>query len=90
MLRARRDTKMSTIEEIIEKVNTIGYEPDPPGMYHISVAGHGQAGSMACVLGYFLAANSKAASNTWRSLEGLFTNAYKFTQFVIPPILCFG
>jgi hypothetical protein len=32
MLRARRDTKMSTVEEIIEKVNAIGYKLDPPGM----------------------------------------------------------
>jgi hypothetical protein len=64
MLRSRRDTKMSTIEEIVTKVESIGYELDCSGDYHVSVAGHGMAGSMATVLGYFLAThpNLKTAS----------------------------
>ncbi|KAL7509187.1 hypothetical protein ACHAXN_006232 [Cyclotella atomus] len=64
MLRSRRDTKMSTVEEIMAKVEGIGYELDCSGDYHVSVAGHGMAGSMATVLGYFLATHTsfKAAS----------------------------
>lgn len=58
MMRSRRDTKKSTVEEIIEKVEKIGHEIDPTGNYHVSVAGHGMAGSMATVLGYFLAADT--------------------------------
>lgn len=64
MLRIRRDTRMSAVEEIIAKVEKIGYELDESGKYHVSVAGHGMAGSMATVLGYFLATNSSFKSTS--------------------------
>ena len=57
MLRARRDTKISGVDEIKDKVAQIGCELDPSGDYHVSVAGHGMAGGMATVLGYFLASD---------------------------------
>ena len=57
MLRARRDTKISAVDEIKDKVDQIGHELDPTGKYHVSVAGHGMAGGMASVLGYFLASD---------------------------------
>ena len=57
LLRRRRDTGKTTIDEISEKVNKIGKELGREGRYNLSVTGHSKAGGLATVCGFYLAAN---------------------------------
>ena len=57
LLRRRRDTGKTTIDEISEKVNKIGKELGSEGRYNLSVTGHSKAGGLATVCGFYLAAN---------------------------------
>lgn len=78
LLRARRDTKKSVVDEIREKVEKIGYELDPTGNWHATVAGHGLAGGMATVLGYFLASDSSFVA----------ASAVRVFSFAASPVGC--
>lgn len=59
MLRVRRDTKRSTLDEIKEKVSLIGNELTGGGKFHLSVTGDSLGGGLATVAGYFLASDSR-------------------------------
>jgi hypothetical protein len=57
LLRPRRDTGLSTIDEIHLKVQKIGKELANGGDYNLSVAGHSLGAGLATVCGFYLAAN---------------------------------
>ena len=40
MLRQRKDTQMNKIEEIMEKIDSIGREMVSDGSYKLSISGH--------------------------------------------------
>lgn len=57
ILRPRRDTGKTTIDEIRDKVDKIGKEiAKNGGMYNLSVTGHSKAGGLATIVGFYLAA----------------------------------
>jgi len=58
ILRPRRDTGKTTIDEICEKVDKIGKELGNGGRYNLSITGHSKAGGLATVCGFYLAANA--------------------------------
>ena len=52
MLRRRKDTQMNKIEEIMEKIDTIGREElAADGGYKISITGHSMGAALATLLG---------------------------------------
>ena len=57
LLRVRRDTKKSTLDEIKAKVIKIGNELTEGGKFHLSITGHSLAGGLATVAGFFLASD---------------------------------
>ena len=59
ILRPRRDSGKSTIDEICEKVDKIGEELKAAGShrYKLTITGHSKAGGLATVCGFYLAAN---------------------------------
>ena len=59
ILRPRRDSGKSTIDEICEKVDKIGEELKAAGShrYNLTITGHSKAGGLATVCGFYLAAN---------------------------------
>ena len=57
ILRRRRDTGQTSIDEIREKVNSIGLELANGGKYHLSITGHSLGGGFATVAGYYLASD---------------------------------
>ena len=59
MLRVRRDTKRSTLDEIKEKIILIGNELTGGGKFHLSVSGVSLGGGLATVAGYLLACDSR-------------------------------
>jgi len=60
MLRVRRDTKRSTLDEIKEKISLIGNElTGGGGKFHLSITGNSLGGGLATVAGYFLASDSR-------------------------------
>jgi len=72
ILRPRRDTGKTTIDEICEKVDKIGKELGNGGRYNLSITGHSKAGGLATVCGFYLAAN---ASLQLKSAVRIFTFA---------------
>jgi hypothetical protein len=57
LMRVRRDNKKSTVDEIRDKVETIGKELTNDGVYHLSVTGHNLGGGLATIAGFCLAAD---------------------------------
>lgn len=60
LLRVRRDTSLTAIEFIRDKVHAIGKElmdATSLGSYNLTVTGHGLAGSYATLLGFYLASD---------------------------------
>jgi len=55
MMRVRRDTKKSTVDEIRDKVARIGRELTGGGRFHLSVTGHSKGGGLATIAGFYLA-----------------------------------
>ena len=51
MLRRRKDTQMNKIEEIMEKIDSIGREMSAEGRYKISITGHSMGAALATLLG---------------------------------------
>ena len=51
MLRRRKDTQMNKIEEIMEKIDTIGREMVADGSYKLSITGHSMGAALATLLG---------------------------------------
>ena len=59
ILRPRRDTGLTTLDEIATRVDAIGKELTDGGRYNLSVTGHSLAGGIATVVGFYLAADTK-------------------------------
>ena len=57
LLRVRRDTKKSNLDEIKAKVEQIGMELNHGGRYHLSVTGEGLGGGIATAAAFFLASD---------------------------------
>ncbi|KAL7547437.1 hypothetical protein ACHAWF_010731 [Thalassiosira exigua] len=57
MMRVRRDTKKSTMDEIRTKVDKIGKELLGGNAFHLSVTGHSLGGGLATIAGYYLASD---------------------------------
>ena len=55
LLRKRKDTRMSTLEKICDKVDKIGREMAPDGSYNIAVTGHSLGGALATLFGFYAA-----------------------------------
>jgi predicted lipase len=62
LLRTRRDTGLSKLSEISDKVEKIGQELAPYGKYKLSITGHSLGGALATICGFYFAATSRFAS----------------------------
>lgn len=58
LLRPRKDSGQTIIDEVRQRVDTIGNELNGGVRYHLSVAGHSFGGALATVAGFYLAADS--------------------------------
>lgn len=61
LLRKRKDTGMSKLQEIFDKVDEIGREMAPDGNYKLSITGHSLGGALATLCGFYAAARSRFA-----------------------------
>ena len=61
LLRKRKDTGQSKLEEIFDKVDDIGREMCPDGNYKLSITGHSLGGALATLCGFYVAARSRFA-----------------------------
>lgn len=62
LMRKRKDTGVSKLTEIFDKVETIGRELAPDGKYKLSVTGHSLGGALATICGFYFAARSRFAN----------------------------
>jgi predicted lipase len=56
LMRQRKDSGKSKLDEIFEKVDTIGREMAPDGSYKLCVCGHSLGGALATLFGFYVAA----------------------------------
>ncbi|KAL7530146.1 hypothetical protein ACHAXR_003329, partial [Thalassiosira sp. AJA248-18] len=61
LLRKRKDTGISKLEEIFDKIDEIGREMAPDGNYKLSITGHSLGGALATLCGFYAAARSRFA-----------------------------
>jgi len=61
LLRNRKDTGMSKLQEIFDKVDEIGNELASDGKYQLSITGHSLGGALATLCGFYFAARSRFA-----------------------------
>ena len=61
LLRKRKDTGMSKLQEIFDKIDEIGRELAPDGDYKLSITGHSLGGALATLCGFYVAARSRFA-----------------------------
>ena len=61
LLRKRKDTGMSKLQEIFDKIDEIGREMAPDGNYKLSITGHSLGGALATLCGFYVAARSRFA-----------------------------
>lgn len=61
LLRNRKDTGMSKLQEIFDKVEEIGNELASDGKYQLSFTGHSLGGALATLCGFYFAARSRFA-----------------------------
>lgn len=54
----RKDTGISKLQEIFEKVDKIGREMAPDGNYTLKITGHSLGGALAQLCGFYAAARS--------------------------------
>ena len=57
----RKDTGMSKLQEIFDKVDEIGRELAPDGNYKLKITGHSLGGALAQLCGFYAAARSRFA-----------------------------
>ena len=62
LLRKRKDTGMSKLQEIFDKIDEIGREMAPDGNYKLSITGHSLGGALATLCGFYVAASEKFAA----------------------------
>ena len=61
MTRRRKDTGLSKVQEIFEKVDAIGREMAPDGDYNLGITGHSLGGALATLLGFYAASSEQFA-----------------------------
>lgn len=61
MLRKRKDTQLTQVEEIMTKIHTIGSELVPNGNYKLSITGHSLGGALATLLAFYAASSDMLA-----------------------------
>lgn len=62
LMRKRKDTGVSKLTEIFDKVEKIGQELAPDGKYKLSITGHSLGGALATICGFYFAARSRFAN----------------------------
>lgn len=61
LLRKRKDTGMSKMDEIFEKIEQIGKEVAPDGNYQLCITGHSLGGALATLCGFYCGAKPRFA-----------------------------
>ena len=61
LLRKRKDTGLSKMDEIFEKVEQIGKEVAPDGNYQLCITGHSLGGALATLCGFYCGAKPRFA-----------------------------
>ena len=61
LLRKRKDTGISKLQEIFDKIDEIGKEMAPDGNYKLCITGHSLGGALATLCGFYVAARSRFA-----------------------------
>ena len=61
MQQKRKDTGLSKIQEIFDKVDAIGREMAPDGDYKLSITGHSVGGALSTLLGFYAASSEQFA-----------------------------
>ena len=56
LLRNRKDSGKSTLQEISDKIEEIGNELAPDGKYKLAITGHSLGGALATLCGFYIAA----------------------------------
>jgi hypothetical protein len=56
LLRNRKDSGKSTLQEISDKIEEIGNELAPGGKYKLAITGHSLGGALATLCGFYIAA----------------------------------
>eukprot|EP00577_Skeletonema_sp_RCC1716_P001680 CAMPEP_0113411076 /NCGR_PEP_ID=MMETSP0013_2-20120614/22049_1 /TAXON_ID=2843 ORGANISM="Skeletonema costatum, Strain 1716" /NCGR_SAMPLE_ID=MMETSP0013_2 /ASSEMBLY_ACC=CAM_ASM_000158 /LENGTH=1727 /DNA_ID=CAMNT_0000297359 /DNA_START=177 /DNA_END=5357 /DNA_ORIENTATION=+ /assembly_acc=CAM_ASM_000158 len=64
LLRRRKDTRRSKMDEIFEKIEQIGKELAPGGDYKLCITGHSMGGALATLFGFFLGAKLSQSQQT--------------------------
>ena len=59
LLRKRKDTGISKLEEIFDKVDRIGREMAPDGNYNLAITGHSLGGALATLFSFYAAAKPR-------------------------------
>ena len=63
-MRKRKDTGISKMEEIFDKVDAIGREMAPDGSYKLCITGHSLGGALATLFGFYVAAKPRFSNLT--------------------------
>jgi predicted lipase len=70
-MRKRKDTGISKMEEIFDKVDAIGKEMAPDGSYKLCITGHSLGGALATLFGFYVAAKPR-----FSNLKNVYTWTY--------------
>ena len=69
LMRERKDTGISKLQEICDKIDQIGREMAPSGDYKLSIVGHSLGGALATLCGFYIAARSTKAGSCFARLS---------------------
>lgn len=61
LLRKRKDTGISKMDEIFEKIEKVGQELAPDGDYNLCITGHSLGGALATLCGFYCGAKPRFA-----------------------------